>query len=173
MRVVDVLAGLVRVTSSETDGLTELDHALQCAFELRQARPDDFELQVAGLVHDVGHRFADDERHARAGAAWARPRLGDRVADLVEAHVLAKRYLVAVDPCYCLSTVSATTLVAQGGPLPADDRTRFEAAPWFADAVLLRRADDAAKVPGRSVPPLAAWLPVLERMGGGTVRSHG
>ena len=163
-RVADVLAGLAWVTSSEGDELTELDHALQCAYELRRARPDDGELHAAGLVHDVGHRFADDEGHGRAGAAWARPLLGDRVADLVEAHVTAKRYLVAVDPTYRLTAVSTATLAAQGGPMTPADRVRFERAPVFADAVLLRRADDAAKVPGRSVPPLSAWLAVLEEV---------
>ena len=162
--IVDVVAGLGWVTSSEGDELTELDHALQCAYELRRARPDDAELHVAGLVHDVGHRFADDEGHGRAGAAWARPLLGDRVADLVEAHVTAKRYLVAVDPTYRLTAVSTATLAAQGGPKTPADRVRFERAPVFADAVLLRRADDAAKVPGRSVPPLSAWLAVLEEV---------
>jgi len=162
--IVDVVAGLGWVTSSEADELTELDHALQCAFDLRQVRPDDTELQVAGLVHDVGHRFADDEGHGRAGAAWARPLLGDRVADLVEAHVTAKRYLVAVDPTYRLSELSTATLAVQGGPLTPAERARFERAPFFADAVLLRRADDAAKVPGRSVPPLSAWLAVLEEV---------
>ena len=47
----------------EADGLSELDHALQCAYELSLVRPDDAELQVAGLVHDIGHQFASDESH--------------------------------------------------------------------------------------------------------------
>ena len=32
-----------------------LDHGLQTAAVLRATHPDDLELQVAGLVHDLGH----------------------------------------------------------------------------------------------------------------------
>ena len=32
-----------------------LDHGLQTATGLRATHPDDVELQVAGLVHDLGH----------------------------------------------------------------------------------------------------------------------
>ena len=34
---------------------THLDHALQTAAVLRQTFPEDVELAVAGLVHDIGH----------------------------------------------------------------------------------------------------------------------
>ena len=43
-------------------GLSELDHGLQCAYELSCTRPDDEELQIAGLVHDIGHRLASGSR---------------------------------------------------------------------------------------------------------------
>jgi predicted HD phosphohydrolase len=161
--LVDLLTALAAVPSEETPGLSELDHGLQCAFELATLRPFDRELQLAGLVHDIGHQFGPDETHGVAGAERVRGVLGDRVAGLVEAHVPAKRYLVATDASYLarMSSESTHTLGVQGGPLAPDEVTAFLSSPHAADAVALRRADDAAKVPGRAVPPLAHWLSTL------------
>ena len=88
------------------------------------------------------------------------------MAALVEMHVPAKRYLVATDPAYksALTDVSIESLAAQGGPLSAADARSFATSPFAADAVVLRRADDAAKVPGRSVPGLDHWLPILNEV---------
>src|SRR6478609_11714841 len=83
----------------EIDGLA---HALQCAAILRDEHPDDPELAVAGLVHDIADiAYPDDHTdHDRKGAVLVEPLLGPRVARLVGAHVLAKRYLVTTDPYY-------------------------------------------------------------------------
>jgi len=153
------------VASEETAGLSELDHALQCAFELSCARPGDDALHVAGLVHDVGHQLGPEKAHGALGAAAVRPILGERIAALVVAHVPAKRYLVSTDPDYGarLSEESVRTLELQGGPLSEAQRRRFESSPHAVAAVALRRADDDAKVPGRRVPDLAHWAPVLRR----------
>ena len=161
--LIHLLRGLGSDPSGEADGLSALDHGLQCAWELAQRHPADVELQVAGLVHDVGHTAGGDEVHGRLGAEMVRPALGERVAALVEAHVPAKRYLVAADPAYRgqLSSVSTGTLALQGGPLNAEEMVAFEASTHFDAAVELRRADEAAKMPGRSVPGLARWLPTL------------
>jgi predicted HD phosphohydrolase len=160
--LLDLLATLADVPG-ETDGLSELDHGLQCAHELSRVRPNDTELHAAGLVHDIGHRFGPDEEHARLGADQVRDLFGQRVAGLVEAHVVAKRYLVGSDPAYAaaLSAVSTTTLGLQGGPLSAAEARSFLASPHATDTVVLRRADDNAKVPGRSVPGLEHWIPQL------------
>jgi predicted HD phosphohydrolase len=147
----------------EAPGLSDLDHGLQCAAVLRRRRPDDLALQVAGLVHDLGHALADDDGHAAAGAGAVRPLLGDRVARLVGDHVAAKRYLVATDPAYVatLSPVSVASLALQGGALDAGARAAFTAAPGWPDALVLRRADEAAKVPGRPAGSLDDWRPAL------------
>jgi predicted HD phosphohydrolase len=155
---------------NDAEDLDLLAHGLQCAALLAEVAPDDAELQVAGLVHDVGTVLWPDRprAHARSGAAAVQDLLGERVAWLVGHHDEAKRYLVAVDPDYLsrLSPTSILTLEVQGGPLDATERARLEAAPGLDDVLTLRRADDAAKVPGRSVPPLSHWRPVVEAVAG-------
>ncbi|WP_308248360.1 HD domain-containing protein [Nocardia sp. MH4] len=150
------------------DPVDILDHDRQCAELLRRDHPDDPELQVAGLVHDIGHVLVpgDDAGHGRHGADAVRALLGERVARLVELHVVAKRFLVATDPAHAagLSASSLRTLVAQGGPMSPEEARAFRADPDFAAALALRRADDAGKVVGLSVAPLWDWRPTVERV---------
>jgi predicted HD phosphohydrolase len=150
------------------DPVDLLDHALQCAAELRARRPGDEEMQVAGLVHDLGHHMVpgDDAGHGVNARIAIGALLGDRVAALVEHHVPAKRYLVATDPTYAavLSPTSVRTLGNQGGSMTDDELATYEALPHWTEALEVRRADDAAKVPGRAVPDLESWRPVVERV---------
>ena len=146
----------------ELDGLA---HALQCGAILRAEHPDDAELAVAGLVHDVSDIAHPDDHtdHDRRGAELVRPLLGARVARLVGAHVLAKRYLVTTDPAYraTLSRRSTETLAAQGDAL-ADAELAALAADPDRDAILeLRRADERAKDPQARVPDLESWRALL------------
>jgi predicted HD phosphohydrolase len=152
--------------AGERDGLSELDHGLQCAFELARVRPEDGELHIAGLIHDIGHQFGSDAEHGRLGAAEVRDLLGERVAGLIEGHVPAKRFLVATDEHYAavLSEDSTETLKLQGGPMTEVEVAQFSNRPFSDDAVLLRRADDRAKVPGQRVPSLDHWLEVVEQL---------
>ncbi|MFJ4650899.1 HD domain-containing protein [Nocardia sp. NPDC088792] len=150
------------------DPVDILDHDSQCAELLREQFPDDEELQVAGLVHDIGHVLipGDDAGHGRNGAHAVRALLGERVARLVELHVTAKRYLAATDSVHSavLSQSSRRTLVAQGGPMTPAEVAAFEADPDFHAAIALRKADDAGKVIGLTVHPLRTWRPVIERV---------
>jgi predicted HD phosphohydrolase len=171
-RVVALLraAGAREEPNESVAGLTILHHSLQCAARLRDERPDDPGLQVAGLLHDLGHLVAPgrDDAHGEVGAALARPVFGDRVADLVAAHVPAKRYLVTVDTAYRgrLSEGSLRTLAHQGGTMSAGEVADFRRAAVADDAVVLRRADEAAKDPAAAVPGLDTWLPILVRLAG-------
>ena len=150
----------------EMEGLSELDHGLQCAEVLNAMAPLDLELQVAGLVHDVGAAHSLDRDHGRVGGQAVRSLLGERIAELVRLHVDAKRYLVASDPAYRarLSPVSLQTLERQGGGMSAMECAAFEASPHHLDAIRLREADDLAKTPGKTVPGLGAWRPALHRV---------
>ena len=166
----DALLGVLTAGAAEDDGeqLDALAHHLQCAALLAERAPDDLELQVAGLVHDVASTLwpGRPATHARAGAALVEPLVGARVAWLVGHHDQAKRYLVTTEPEYRaqLSEASVITLEAQGGLLDRDEQTALDAAPDLGAVLTLRRADDDAKVPGRAVPGLDTWRAALDEV---------
>jgi predicted HD phosphohydrolase len=166
---VDSLFGALRASAHADDegGLPILDHCLQCAAHLRSSHPADVELQVAGLVHDLGWLALRDGRwtlrldaaHDVEGRALVAPLLGARVGALVGGHVAAKRYLLATDYTYAavLSARSEETLGFQGGVMTPAEITAFERRTDHVDLVALRRADDAAKVRHAVVDPLDSW----------------
>ena len=147
------------------DGLA---HALQCAELLRTEHPDDRELAVAGLVHDIADVVYPDDHtdHDRRGAALVGDLLGPRVAHLVGAHVIAKRYLVTTDPAYRnqLSVRSIETLAMQGDALADRDLAALGDDPDLAAILDLRRADERAKDPDAQVPGLETWSATLESL---------
>lgn len=140
-------------------------HLLQTAELLAASHPDDPELVTAGLVHDIatalGYR---DEAHERLGAQLVTPLFGARVGGLVAGHVDAKRYLVATEEAYrsVLSEDSTFSLREQGGAMHDSEISSFESrADWLA-VLALRRADDAAKLPGARVRPVSEWRGLLD-----------
>jgi predicted HD phosphohydrolase len=147
---------------------THLDHARQTAAVLREWVPDDEELVVAGLVHDIGHLLpgVGDATHAAAGAHALGATLGERVAILVGLHVEAKRYLVARQSAYTgqLAADSVASLALQGGPMSTEEQLAFEALPHAHDALTLRRADESGKVDGLVVPELGEWMDLVRRL---------
>jgi predicted HD phosphohydrolase len=151
----------------EIDGLF---HALQCGANLQASHSSDPELAVAGLVHDIADiAFPHDHGdHAQRGAELVEPLLGARVARLVGAHVIAKRYLVATDPDYRaqLSARSIETLHLQGDALDAAAIAALTDDPDLDAILALRRADERAKDPAARPPALASWRPLLEEVAG-------
>jgi gamma-butyrobetaine dioxygenase len=161
------------------EAVTQEEHALQCAALARAAGADD-ELVAAALLHDVGHLLAPPRdptaprvstespstHHGGHGAALLRGLASERVAWLVEHHVVAKRYLCTVEPEYAagLSPASVRSLQAQGGVIDAARCRELEGHPWFADAVRLRRWDDLAKDPAAQMPAFGAYTGLLEKL---------
>jgi phosphonate degradation associated HDIG domain protein len=155
------------------EAVTQMEHALQCAaLAEADAAPD--HLVAAALLHDIGHVLmaADrqsgqasvgDLRHESVAARYIEKRFDPAVATAVGLHVLAKRYLCAVDPAYLsvLSPVSVRTLAVQGGALDAAAVAEFEARPGAMEAVALRRWDDCAKTPGVPTRRLDDYRPLL------------
>lgn len=161
--------GLQRYTG---EPVSHLEHALQCA-DLAQRAGASKALVVAALLHDVGHLIEGaagtpslegiDDRHEQRGAELLARWFGSEVTEPVRLHVDAKRALAA-DPRYlrALSEDSQRSLALQGGPLEAAAMARFVLQPFGADAIALRRWDDAAKRPGRATPPLEAFWPLVQ-----------
>lgn len=166
--IVAVLGGGQTTPLGPGQSVTQLEHALQTAAQLRRDRPDDEELAVAGLVHDLGQLLpgARDETHALDGSLAVRDALGERVAGIVALHVEAKRYLVATDGNYKerLGDDSVASLGRQGGALMPGDAAEFVAKLWAQDALILRRADDNGKAGGMGVEGLAEWVPILRQV---------
>jgi phosphonate degradation associated HDIG domain protein len=167
----DYLADAGQTMYDET--VTQLEHGLQCA-ALAEREGQGRALQVAALLHDIGHLVLDehderddflevDQRHEVVGARLVTAWFGAEVGGPVALHVPAKRYLVATDPAYAagLSQASIRSLEVQGGPMTADEIRAFEQLPHQAEAVQLRRWDDRGKVRGADVPPLEHWRPAL------------
>ena len=99
--------------------------------------------------------------HERLGADFLRERgFPEKVAQLIENHVNAKRYLVAKSMDYFarLSEASLRTLEFQGGPMTPDEAARFEQHPYFEQILQMRRWDEQAKIPGLPTPDLAHYL---------------
>ena len=153
------------------EAVTQLEHALQCGAvaEADGAAPA---LVVAAVLHDVGHFLhvdaagalanAVDDRHEALGATWLRGWFPDAVTMPIALHVEAKRYLCYAEPAYLagLSPVSMTTLRLQGGPMSAEAAARFLVRPFAAEAIRLRRYDEAGKVAGARTPPLEHFLAI-------------
>jgi predicted HD phosphohydrolase len=156
-------------TVIDAERVDVLAHGLQCAAILERVEPTDVELQIAGLVHDLGTVLAPGhpESHAAAGADAVGGLLGGRVAGLVRHHDDAKRFLVTTDPRYRhrLSERSLETLRLQGGLLDPEERAALLGYADLDACLTLRRADDMAKTPGVHVPGLAHWRTVLEALG--------
>jgi len=147
------------------EGVSQLDHALQCAAfaELDGASGA---LIAATLLHDIGHLLHDlpddvadqgiDTQHESTGSAWLSQYFGLDVTEPVRLHVAAKRYLAAVEPGYFdkLSEASKLSLRIQGGPMSPEQARAFEAGPFFEDAVKLRRWDEEGKIVGYQGPAL-------------------
>lgn len=158
--------------------VTQTEHAIQCAALARRDDADDA-LVAAALLHDVGHLLdlaaggaytaCVDLHHEVVGADHLARAFPATVTEAIRGHVEAKRYLCAVEPGYAagLSTGSQRSLAVQGGPMDADEAAAFIARPGAADAVRLRRWDDAGKVIGLERPPIDTYRPLLESLATG------
>ena len=149
--------------------VNQLQHALQSAHlaETDGASPATV---LASLLHDVGHMIHTlgedpagrgiDDVHEELGAKWLAERFGPEVSEPVRLHVAAKRYLCTVESDYFgkLSPDSVRSLELQGGLMSAEELEQFRANPHHAEAVRLRRYDEAAKDPRASTPDFDHYL---------------
>jgi phosphonate degradation associated HDIG domain protein len=138
--------------------VSQLEHMSQAAV---LAKEDGFEDEVilAAFFHDIGHLCAENGEaesmdgfgnvdHEQLGADYLRERgFSERLATLVESHVIAKRYLTYKYPEYYdqLSEASKATLEFQGGRMTEAEAREFEQHPDAELFIRLRYWDDKAK----------------------------
>ncbi|MDN3549705.1 phosphonate degradation HD-domain oxygenase [Mucilaginibacter aquaedulcis] len=138
--------------------VSQLEHMSQAA-ALAMAEGYDDEVVLAAFFHDIGHLCADADEaesmdgmgnvdHEKLGADYLLERgFSERVANLVQGHVIAKRYLTYKYPEYYnrLSDASKGTLEFQGGVMTEEEANDFELNPDAELIVRLRYWDDMAK----------------------------
>ena len=156
------------------EGVTQLEHALQAA-ELAEKEDAGDALVTAAFLHDLGHLLnvqgetptarGIDDQHQYFAIPFLRPLFPPAVIEPIRLHVDAKRALCALDPGYhdTLSEDSKRSLELQGGVFTPEQTEAFMAKPFAADAVRVRRWDDAAKLRGVSTPSLQHFLETAAR----------
>ncbi len=156
------------------EGVTQLQHAMQCAGLARDADAS-ATLIVAALLHDIGHiiggedlppdcRVNLDDQHETVGFDFLNQHFGPEVAEPVGLHVAAKRFLCTTEPSYqqALSPTSLKSFYDQGGPMNEQELAQFRDHPFFEPAIQLRRWDDLAKFSGKDDLTLNEFLPELK-----------
>ena len=157
------------------EDVSQFEHAAQSA-DLARKGNFDKEVQAAAFLHDVGHLMPTEmeaelmeiygrKDHEEVAADWLRERgFPEKVGVLVANHVNAKRYLTHKNPKYFtgLSEASRKTLAFQGGPMQAEEAAAFEQNPYFELIIQMRRWDEAAKVTGLTLSPLAHYLAICQ-----------
>ncbi|MFI9785721.1 TauD/TfdA family dioxygenase [Kitasatospora sp. NPDC051984] len=152
------------------EAVTMAEHMLQ-AGQLARTAGAPPALVAAALLHDIGHFHGSglklmagtDNRHGDTAADWLSRYFPTAVTEPVRLHVPAKRYLCTAEPDYFakLSPASVHTLGLQGGPMTPTEAEEFAAGPFAADAVTVRRWDEAAKDPAVGTPAFAEFRPLL------------
>jgi [1-hydroxy-2-(trimethylamino)ethyl]phosphonate dioxygenase len=150
------------------EGVTQLEHALQCATLAKNAGASDA-LITASLLHDIGHILHDlpddapdngiDDYHENLAAHFLEQHFPPSVSEPVRLHVAAKRYMCTTEPSYFekLSPPSVQSLEIQGGLMNEEEIWAFEQNPFHQEAVQLRRWDDMAKDPEWKTEPVEAF----------------
>lgn len=157
------------------EAVTQLEHALQCAWLAEQSGASTA-LIVASLLHDIGHLLHDlpddapdqgiDDHHENSGFRYLEKHFPASVSEPVRLHVAAKRYLCTVDAAYesQLSEPSLVSFRLQGGKMSDAELDEFRANPDWQAALELRRWDDMAKVEDLETPDFDHFMPLIEQV---------
>jgi 2-amino-1-hydroxyethylphosphonate dioxygenase (glycine-forming) len=138
--------------------ISQIEHMSQSAQLAMDGGYDD-EVILAAFFHDIGHICVSRNKendmggfgtksHEKIGADFLREKgFSERITQLVENHVQAKRYLTFKYPEYFknLSAASKKTLVFQGGKMTSEEALTFEKEPLFELNIKMRQWDEEAK----------------------------
>jgi len=147
--------------------VSQIEHMTQAA-QLAEEEGYEDDVILAAFFHDIGHlceykmpvNRMDDcgvVDHEKIGADYLRDKgFSEKIASLVQGHVLAKRYLTYKEHGYYdkLSEASKKTLQFQGGKMTDAEALAFEEDPLHELYVSMRRWDDRAKMQHLPVPSL-------------------
>jgi len=148
--------------------VSQLEHMAQAAALAEEEGFED-EVVLAAFFHDIGHLCATNEEavsmdgfgamdHEKLGADYLRNKgFSERIATMVQSHVVAKRYLTYKYPEYYnqLSDASRATLEFQGGRMSAKEAIDFEQNPDAELFIRLRYWDDKAKETNKPAPDIS------------------
>jgi len=178
-QVADYIIGLYVHFGGEDyigEPVSQVEHMCQCASFAEQESGDE-EVVLAAFFHDIGHlcehittvNYMDEfgvMDHEKLGADFLREHgFAERIAQLVQNHVQAKRYLTYKNEDYYtrLSEASKKTLEFQGGRMSEPEAKAFEADPLFPLHIRLRQWDERAKVENVPLPLLTKFSDMIVR----------
>ncbi len=156
--------------------VSQVEHMCQAA-ELAEAEGYSEDVILAAFFHDIGHfceHIMPVEQmdgygivdHEKLGADFLRSKgFSEEIANLVQNHVQAKRYLTFHSPSYYdqLSEASKKTLEFQGGVMTTDEAAAFEADSLFELHIKLRKWDEKAKLENKPMPPIQKYKDMAAR----------
>jgi len=156
--------------------VSQVEHMCQCALLAEQEGYGE-EIILAAFFHDIGHlceHIMPTQQmndfgvvdHEKLGAEYLLSKgFSNVIANLVENHVQAKRYLLYKFPDYYdqLSEASKQTLEFQGGRMTAGEASIFEEEPLFELYIKLRKWDERAKLKDQPLPSLDKYREMIIR----------
>lgn len=177
--VVEEIFGLYQKHGADDyigEKISQIEHMAQAA-QLAEKLGYDEEVILAAFFHDIGHLAehvteANDmggygvKEHEKLGADFLRTRgFSEKIAQLVESHVQAKRYLTFADAGYYeqLSEASKKTLEYQGGRMTEAEARQFEADELFELKIQMRKWDELAKEEHIPLPDMNKYKEIARR----------
>ena len=137
--------------------VSQIEHMVQGAMFAEQDHQPS-EIILAMFLHDIGHLLVEGDYEVMGELGIQNHELKGKqfleqlgipypIPQLVENHVVSKRYLVSKNPEYYnnLSDASKQTLEFQGGPMSPEQMLKFELDPLFESSLLVRSYDERSK----------------------------
>lgn len=156
--------------------ITQNEHMIQGAMFAEQDNQP-IEIVVSLFLHDIGHllELENDSNEGKMGDLGALnheskgrlflENLGIPypIPNLVENHVISKRYLITKNPEYFnkLSDASKQTFEYQGGILTNYELEQFENDPLFKMSLKVREYDEKSKIKNIKLKPLSYYRTMI------------